>query len=286
MSLRTAPIAVALLTCCLLVPAHAQAADSLFEQKTLFRWPSQEADSGEEEEDPGIVTDRPDFTEASSTVGKGTFQIESGYTYILGGKGADRSIQHSLPEALFRYGVIADWLELRAAWNYSVETAGPGHKSGADDLYLGFKLGLTEQQGALPEMALILQTTVPTGANFFSSNATLPGANWLYGWDINEFLATGGSTQVNAAIDGDETYTEFAQSWTINYTLAEKLGGYTEWFAFAPYAADTASIEHYFDGGITFRPTKNIQWDVRGGAGLNDAAADYFAGVGLSLRFR
>ena len=282
------PILSGLITASALMSTCTEAAESLFQRPTLFRWNSEVPASGEEEEDPGIVTDRPDFTEASSTVGRGTLQLETGYTYVLGGSGASRSVQHSCPEALFRYGVVADWLELRAAWNYSVETAGPGAKSGADDLYLGTKLGLTAQDSYLPEMAVILQATFPTGANAFSSDAVLPGANWLYGWDINEFIATGGSTQVNAAIDGEsgDRYAEIAQSWTVNYTLAERVGAYTEWFAFVPYAADSAATEHYADGGFTFRPTKNVQWDVRGGVGLNDAAADYFAGVGLSLRLR
>jgi hypothetical protein len=31
--------------------------------------------------------------------------------------------------------------------------------------------------------------------------------------------------------------------------------------------------------------SNNIQWDIRAGLGLNDDAADYFAGTGLSLRF-
>jgi hypothetical protein len=30
----------------------------------------------------------------------------------------------------------------------------------------------------------------------------------------------------------------------------------------------------------------DVQWDVRAGVGLNDDAADYFAGIGLSVRLR
>ena len=42
-------------------------------------------DNGEDEEPEGpdqIATDRPDFTEASSTVGRGRVQLESGYTFF------------------------------------------------------------------------------------------------------------------------------------------------------------------------------------------------------------
>ena len=40
------------------------------------------------------------------------------------------------------------------------------------------------------------------------------------------------------------------------------------------------------DGGFTLLLNNDVQWDVRAGVGLNDNADDYFAGMGLSLRFR
>jgi hypothetical protein len=59
-------------------------------------------------------------------------------------------------------------LELRIAYNYSNASGTisglPTDVSGSEDLYLGTKLGLTQQQGVLPEMAIILQMTVPTGS--------------------------------------------------------------------------------------------------------------------------
>jgi hypothetical protein len=289
---RRSPVAsiVALVIAAFTAPQSASADEWLadfLERRALFGEAGGPAPEGEED-DSEITTDRPDFTEASSTVGNGTLQIESGYTYFYDNDGGVQTRVHTLPEALFRYGVVADWLELRAAWNYTHEIVDSDHTSGADDLYLGAKFALTLQDGAIPEMALVPQMRVPTGTNAFSANEVLPGMNWLYGWDINEFLATGGSTQFNRAIDDGtgNTFTQWAQSWTINYTLAERLGGYTEWFAFFPDNADTAPIEHYFDGGLTFRPTKDQQFDVRGGMGLNEAAADYFVGVGYSVRFR
>ena len=53
----------------------------------------------------------------------------------------------------------------------------------------------------------------------------------------------------------------------------------------APSGADSARTEHYFDGGFTYRVSNNLQLDVRGGVGLNEAAADYFTGAGAVVRF-
>ena len=61
---------------------------------------------------------------------------------------------------------------------------------------------------------------------------------------------------------------------------------YTEWFALMPNGAATAQVEHYGDGGFTFLLSDDIQWDIRAGVGLNEAADDYFVGTGVSIRFR
>ena len=135
-------------------------------------------------------------------------------------------------------------------------------------------------------MAIVPQMTVPSGSSDISAGETLPGVNWLYGWDVNDFISTGASTQVNRQLDEvtGEPYLEFAQSWTINYSLAEQLKGYTEWFCITPDGADANHNENYFNGGFAYLVTDDVQLDVCAGVGLNDAAADMFAGVGLSIR--
>ena len=260
---------------------------------TIFRWGSQPPpeDDGKSKWDEPLASDRPDFTEASSTVGKGLTQLEIGYTFIHDRAGTTETQQHSYPEALFRIGMFADWFEWRIAYNNGSQGVTVGgvpftSETGAEDLYLGVKLMLTEQDGILPEMSLMPQMTVPTGVDAFSDDLTLPGVNWLYGWDIVEFLSTAGSTQINKAVDDDGTvYYEIAQSWTIGYTFTEHWGGYTEVFALFPSGASTALPEYYFDGGFIFPITNNLQFDVRAGIGLNEPADDYFTGAGMVVRF-
>jgi hypothetical protein len=274
-----------------LVSVDLQPAKCLADAGTLMRWSYGDGGDGGPNLDEPIITDRPDFTEASVTVGLGVVQLETGYTYVTDEDGPTSFRAHSAPEALLRVGVLADWFELRLAYTYLEETTsttGVGRETlnGSDDLYLGVKLALTGQAGILPEMALVPQMRVPSGSSELTAGETLPGVNWLYGWDVTEIVSTGGSTQVNRRLD-DETdapYLEFAQSWTINYALTEQLTGYTEWFCFAPDGADSNHNENYFDGGFAFRPTDNVQFDVRAGVGLNEAAADMFSGVGVSFR--
>jgi hypothetical protein len=260
------------------------------EPGTLFLWSHGTEVGGPPGFDEPLASDRPDFTEASTTVGRGVRQLEMGYTYTHDNGGTVEEA-HSFPEFLLRVGVLAEWLEMRVGWNYGSANAGFDPLSrditGSEDLYLGLKLGLTPQDGILPEMALVPQMTVPTGAEEFTAGEVLPGMNWLYGWDLNDWLSTAGSTQVNLAVDDatGENFTEFAQSWTIGYTLSEKVGAYTEWFVIAPAGAETVTTQHYVDGGFTYRVTNNLQLDIRAGKGISAAADDYFVGSGAVVRW-
>lgn len=261
--------------------------------KTLLHWNSPaEMQGGPPSWDEPLASDRPDFTEASCTVGRGVSQLEMGYTYAYDDGTGSRLHSHSYPELLLRQGFLFDWLELRVGWNYASERqpiAAPPFstsESGAEDLYLGVKLGLTPQQGIWPEMSLVPQMSVPLGSAF-TTGRVLPGANWLYGWEISEFLTMAGSTQFNLAIDGAtaDEYTEYAQSWTFGYSLAERVGAYTEWFVLVPAGAETARTEHYFDGGFTYSWSNDLQFDIRVGKGVSAAATDMFAGIGAVVRF-
>jgi hypothetical protein len=267
--------------------------------KTLFKWnlldvPEQREDEPKEDV---ISTDRPDFTEASNTVGLGRIQFENGFTYTrsrLGGTHTHRPGIHtySFPEGLLRIGMFAEWFEWRLGWTYLGEQTSVSGQDvsawGGSDLYFGAKLFLTEQAGCFPEMSVNLQTFIPAGAREFRTNRILPGVNWLYGWDLTDWLSFAGSTQFNRAVDDtNHDYLLGGQSLTIGYTFNKRWGAYTEWFVIFPHGAVEPDLapEHYFNGGFTYKPTNNIQLDIRAGVGLNQHAADYFVGVGSAFRF-
>jgi hypothetical protein len=262
------------------------------EPGTLMQWGNGPRVHGGPDLNEPLVTDRPDFTEASVTVGMGVVQFEGGYTYTYDDDENGRTEEHSYPESLFRIGMFADWFELRLGWNYgdSAETVfGPGDGddlSGAEDLYIGTKIALTPQSGCLPETAAIIQATLPTGGHAFTAGEVLPGFSYLYGWDVNDFFSFGGSSQANRALDenGEDFYVEFAQSMTTGYSWTDEWGSYAEWFMFAPAGAETSHNQQYFNTGVTYLITNNIQWDLRAGVGLNQAADDFFTGTGISIR--
>ncbi len=302
-----------------------------FQKETIFDWSigcdpmkkngngddkngnGNEDEASEPEEEDRLTSDRPDFTEASSTVGRGRIQLESGYTYIGDRSRGVRTRTHSYPEVLLRIGMFADWFELRIAQNVLSQSSrggrlpgplpGPGFPAepagvpagaarvtdiGASDLYLGAKLALTKQKGVLPETALIIQGTVPTGARAFTADRVLYGFNYLFSWELNDTFSLAGSFQGNKAVDDTgRDHVFFSQSLSIGYALGKNLTGYTEWFALYPtFANDTGGgAQHYLDGGFQYFVTKDFALDIRAGIGLSRSADDVFAGAGFVVRY-
>ncbi|MCI0334429.1 MAG: transporter [Planctomycetes bacterium] len=260
-------------------------------RKTLMQWSYGTSFEGGPDLYEPLVTDRPDFTESSVTVGYGVVQLETGYTFTYDSAGDDRTRSHSFPESLLRVGMFAEWFEFRIEWNYFDEETEIGgvedSVSGAEDLGLGMKIALTPQECLLPETAIILQMTVPSGSSELTADEVLPGFNYLYSWEINDEWSTGGSTAINNAIDDVtfDSYSEFSQSWTVGHSWSDRVGSYVEWFVIAPTSADTNRVENYFNGGFTVLFNNDLQWDIRAGVGLNSAADDFFTGTGLSFRY-
>jgi hypothetical protein len=240
-----------------------------------------------------IKTDRPTFTPSSSTVGKNVIQLETGYTFTHNRAQGVAVDSHSYPEANLRLGILADWLEGRIGQNFaSTNTAGPDSSAshaGAADLLLGVKLGLTKQQKYLPESAVILQMSVPTGSPFLTQKEVMPGIIGIFSWEvIKNCLSGGGSLSANRALDGaGHFYTLLAESVVLNWSLTKQLDFFTEWYALTPSGAiDSATGPRpFFDTGLTFRVTPNLQLDGRAGLGLNHHAGEFFIGFGLSVRY-
>lgn len=91
--------------------------------------------------------DRPAFTAASSTVGRGVTLIEIGYTYFSVEVNGTTTESHSYPEVLLRQGLLRDWFELRVAYNAGSFNDAMTTINGSEDLYVGAKIGLTPQHG-------------------------------------------------------------------------------------------------------------------------------------------
>ena len=238
-----------------------------------------------------IVTDRPHIAEAASTVGLGRVQVETGYTYYSDTAAGTTTQLHSYPETLVRAGVLQEWFELRVQYNafseYATSQAGSSFQRGSDDLYLGAKVGLAAQAGILPELTIFPQMRVPTGSPAYTADEVLPGMNFVYAWRVGERLEIECNTNVNRRRNPAAAgyYTEYLQTFNFEYDLSRRVMLFNEFVVFAQVGGVGVPQQAYSHGGLHYFLLPNLQVDVHAAVGLNEAAADFFGGSGLSWRW-
>src|SRR5262249_45586472 len=201
-------------------------------------------------------------------------------------------------------GMFADWFEFRIGQNFFTRrerlpasdfAAGTSpalttqSDSGPADLYLGVKLGLTEQKKYLPESALILQMTVPTGSRAFTSEEVSPGINYDFSWDIvkDRFSIEGVLSANRVRDDVGHGFVGLASGLTALYSLTRNLEAFGEWYGLYPAGAVAATTgpQHYAVTGLVYYFNNNFLIDVRAGMGLNEHASDFLAGTGFAVRY-
>lgn len=233
------------------------------------------------QEDP-LITDRPDFTESASTVAAGRFQLETG----IGFSTADGLDDLALGELLGRLG-LSERLELRLGGNSyrSVDQPGGGEATGWEDLSLGIKARLAEGDGPRPDLALILATTLPTGARELGGGAgAQPEAVLALAWEAAHDVGVGVNLGYAYPRDGDERYHQGFGSIAVGWPGGERLGLFAELFAFDAEQAGGPTTA-YADGGATWALGEDHQLDARVGTSLTGADTDWFAGVGFTARW-
>lgn len=247
--------------------------------------------------DEPLVTDRPDFTESTLTVPRGRFQLEAGYTYTYDSGDGVRRQDHSYPEILLRVG-LRDDVELRltwAGWSHMEEVfrerndAGRRVKvtdrdDGGDDMNIGLKIHLIDQDGWVPDFGIIVDADVPTGANGQTSGDVDPAVKLLWAYDLTNSLSLAGNVNFAAPTSDTGRFFQASASLSLAVAITERLGGYVEYFGFYPSERGQGDTQ-FLNGGFTYLITNNFQVDIRVGMGLNDEADDLFTGVGFSWRF-
>ena len=242
-----------------------------------------------------IETERHDFTQSTKTVGRGVIQIESGYSYFYKDEDGEIEGSHTLPETLLRIGLSED-IEFRLRYSYGwTFIQEEEDKEGAQDLIWSFKLGMTEEAGLIPESALELRFTAPTGGSEFSTERVEHGLDYIYGWELTEGMELYGSTGYVTSGLGDfgllpeepaeDWFVVFSQSVAFGIELTERMTMYNEFFGlFSDELEEEFSIVVY-NIGIDFYLSDDFVVDFRAGKGLTPDSDDFFTGVGGGYRF-
>jgi hypothetical protein len=233
------------------------------------------AQQGPDPTNSEIVTDRPDVTESSIVVPKGTVQMENGLTWTT-----DHGFQtFDLSESLMRLGVSAR-TEIRfVVPNYLGGIAGPD-PTGFGDVALGMK----QQLGPLPggfDLSVIAAVSLPTGASRVSSHGYDPFIKFPWSKELHAGWSIGGMQSLFWNTGGGKRNGVWEPTFYIEREIT------TPWDVFAEYAGDFAQsggpreIAHF---GTAYRLTPRQQVDFHFAFGVSQAAPSRFFAVGYSFR--
>jgi len=223
-----------------------------------------------------IVTDRPDQTESSSTVGNKTFQIEMGAMYLTA---SDNDFESFMgPQMLLRYG-ITNGIELRFATQFESSNFDLGDDelnfNGINDLQIGAKFQLLKKDNMNTEIAFLSHLVVPVSENDLASGK-LGIINKLA---ISHVISNTINVGYNIGYDYLESTNFLTYSLAVGIGISEVVGLYVE-----PFGAwgESNIFESNFDVGFTFLLNPNFQLDTSYGLGLNNNM-NYYS-VGFSWR--
>ncbi len=242
-----------------------------------------------------METERHNFTQSATTVGRGVIQLEAGYCYFYKDEHHEIEHSHTTPEMLLRLGLSED-IEFRLRWNYAWRFRSVGKSFvGSQDLQWSFKLGLTDQLGWMPKSAIEIRATAPTGGKAWSLERVVAGADYIYLWQLNEKWQIYGSTACLPGAAGDfsllpeepakDHFIAYSQTAGLGVETSERTAMYLEYIALLSYGLHEEFNIQMLSFSIDYFVSDNFVVDFRIGKGLSDDADDLFTGVGGGLRF-
>ncbi|MGB7394555.1 MAG: transporter [Pricia sp.] len=233
---------------------------------------------------PPLVTDRPDATEASSVVPKGTLQVETGGFYESFEENDLKLERAVYNTALLRYGLL-DNFELRLGWNFEEQQTKINGNSvgdalnGLSPLLFGMKLAIAEEKGAFPEIALIGHLFLPfTASDDFKPDTT--GADFRF--SLSHTLSEKSSLGYNVGAQWGNDNPEIAYIYTVayGYSITDRFGFFAEVYGDFP---ENSRANHLWDAGLTYLLYPNVQLDFSGGTSFT-AGQDVLLSAGVSFR--
>lgn len=234
--------------------------------------------------DEPLVTDRPDATESSSTVGKGVLQFETGGIYESYENNNIKNENYTYNTMLIRYGIL-DNMELRLGWDF-VEgiTKVNGNKldnitSGFSPLLLGMKVDITEENGLMPEIALIGHV-FPVFSASTDYRPEHTGVDFRF--SLSHTLSEKSSLGYNIGVEWGNDSPEATCVYTLayGYSLTDRFGMYAEVYGDLP---EDHSANHYWDAGMTYLVSNDLQLDAYVGTSITEGQ-DILLGIGFSYR--
>lgn len=247
-----------------------------------------------------MSTDRPDTTESPHTVDAGHLQLELSFVdWTYDRRNDDGVTTRSLAVApvLIKFGLLNS-VDLQIGLDPYTHTRTKDRATGDTDSGDGFgdtlvrvKFNLwgndapDESMGGT-SLAIMPFVSFPTATSGLGSGQTDWGIIVPLGMELPGGFDLGAMIEfdVSRSEQDDRTVVDFVHTITLGHAIAGDLNGYIEYAGFANLNHDER-YRGYFDFGLTYGLTDDIQLDGGARVGLTRASDDIGLFVGLSMRF-
>jgi len=238
----------------------------------------------------GLNTDRPDVTESPFTVDAGHFQwemslVEYTYDYDHG----TRTDGYNVAPFNLRIGLLNDF-ELDVMLNpyqniYIRSQTSSVHRAGIGDTQIRMKINFWGNDGGVTAFGILPYVNFPTGSDGLSNHHVEPGLIVPFTIQLPAGFDLGAMAEFdvhrNAANDGYGL--DLLHSVTLGKEITEQLNIYIEYVGITPIQTGKTYLA-YFDTGVTYAITENIEVDMGINIGLSNHANDFTVFTGVSFR--
>jgi hypothetical protein len=233
---------------------------------------------------------RPSVTEGPYTIDAGHVQVELSFAeYSQESDSGVRTDALSIVPANIRLGVLNN-VEFDLMFNPYLNTLVHGptrskRRSGFGDITLRESLNLWGNDGGDTAGGILTFVRAPAGTSGFSNHHIEGGI--ILPLAVKLPAGFGLGTMIECDIDrnsaNDGYGVDLLHTVTIGHDLLEHLTAYVEYAGISPISTGNTYVA-YFDTGVTYALTDNLQLDVGINIGLSSRTYDYLVFAGMSFR--
>lgn len=240
--------------------------------------------------DDKISPDRPDFTNSSTVVGLGTFQVEAGLQWDREREPDQHARTLSTPLTL-RYG-LGETTELRleTSGRTIVHASDPSSgehdtSAGYADSAIGLKWHIADQQGNVPSYGLLVHAVLPSGSRGMGGQGLRPAVFVPAEWDLPNDFSLGIMPGLGVEHNERGAHYDFGvMSASLGKDFNERLHGFLEVALPQIARAGNGGTQSSLDTGVAWLVNKDCQVDALVMHGLNRNSPGLSLGFGVSFR--
>lgn len=242
-----------------------------------------------------LSTDRPDTTESPFTVDAGHVQFEMSfvdYTHDRTNSAGETRRILAVAPLLVKFG-LTNSIDLQLGIDpYTLDrttdraTGTTSTTDGFGDTVLRLKINLWGNDGGETALAVMPFVKAPTATGGLGNGDAEGGLIVPFSMALPCEFTLGLMAELDVLRSGDDSrwVADFLHTATISRALIGELGGFIEYAGFLSLSGEE-SYRAYFDAGLTYGLTPDIQLDAGVRIGLTKAADDVGVFVGISVRY-